>query len=344
MALDRLIHVLKPAAERGKGLESCHKRAVALREDLTIAMTTAKPEGYVQWFETYTRSFVVHLTPLDVAQAFQEKLPRRPCAWIYTSATLAVGEDFTHFNRQLGLHAARLEDGREGHEALLLDSPFDFKRNAVFYVPEGMPDPRDDAYIPALVGAAAPLLEASAGRAFMLFTSYRAMDRAAQWLAERTDLRLMVQGTAPKAQLLQAFRGTRKAVLLGTGSFWEGVDVRGSALSLVIIDKLPFASPGDPVLQARIDASRNAGGDPFNEYQLPRAVIALKQGVGRLIRDVDDCGVLMIGDPRLLSRGYGRVFLDSLPDMARTRVEEKVTQFLIRRLTGHEASRATLPV
>lgn len=331
--LDVLADALEPAAKEGKGLENCHRRAMALADDLALAVS-AKPEGYVQWFETYKRSFVVHLTPLDVAEAFQEKLPARPCAWIYTSATLAVregeGSGFGHFNRQLGLDCPR-EDGT-AFEELLLDSPFDFKRNAVFYVPKGLPDPRDEAYVSALTEAAVPLLQAGEGRAFMLFTSYRALDRAAEFLEQATDLTLLTQGSAPRAQLLEKFRTTSGAVLLGTGSFWEGVDVRGPALSLVIIDKLPFASPGDPVLQARIEALRNAGSDPFHDYQLPRAVIALKQGVGRLIRDVDDRGVLMICDPRLLGRGYGRVFLDSLPDMARTRVEEKVTGFLERRL------------
>ena len=334
-AVAALAEALEPAAGASKGLEHCRRRALDLADELALAVS-AQPEGYVQWFETYKRSFVIHLTPLDVAEAFQAKLPERPCAWIYTSATLAVreGKDggFGHFNRQLGLN----RDGADARpfEALLLDSPFDFKRNAVFYVPKGLPDPRDEGYASALVEASIPLLEASEGRAFMLFTSYRAMNLAAEYLEQATDLTLMVQGSVPRAQLLETFRNASGAVLLGTGSFWEGVDVRGPALSLVIIDKLPFASPGDPVLQARIEALRNADGDPFHEYQLPRAVIALKQGVGRLIRDVEDQGVLMIGDPRLLSRGYGRVFLDRLPDMARTRVEEKVVVFLARRLRG----------
>jgi ATP-dependent DNA helicase DinG len=218
----------------------------------------------------------------------------------------------------LGLHEA---------QSLRLESPFDFARNAVLYHPQGLPDPSTPAYGQALVEAVLPVLEASRGRAFVLFTSHHALQEAASALDGKLDYPLLVQGSLSKAELLERFRRFGNAVLLGTASFWEGVDVRGEALSCVVIAKLPFASPGDPVLQARIDAMRRRGGDPFRSYQLPHAVIALKQGVGRLIRDIHDRGVLVLCDPRLLSRSYGRVFLASLPPMIRTRKLERVQRF-----------------
>jgi ATP-dependent DNA helicase DinG len=215
----------------------------------------------------------------------------------------------------------------EDYAALRLDSPFDFARHTLLYHPPGLPDPAAPGYTMALLDAALPVLEASRGRAFLLFTSYRALREAEERLAGRLDYPLLVQGAAPKAVLLREFRALGNAVLLGTASFWEGVDVRGEALSCVIIDRLPFAAPGDPVLQSRIESLRQRGEDPFLQYQLPQAVIALKQGVGRLIRDVTDRGVLMLCDPRLLSKFYGRVFLDSLPPMPRTRKLERVQAF-----------------
>jgi ATP-dependent DNA helicase DinG len=190
-----------------------------------------------------------------------------------------------------------------------------------------MPDPNDPDYTRAVIDASLPVLQASRGRAFILFTSHRALQEAATLLQGLIDYPLLVQGEAPRTVLLDRFRELGNAVLLGTGSFWEGVDVRGEALSCVIIDKLPFSSPGDPILQARIDALRNRGGNPFMEYQLPQAVITLKQGVGRLIRDINDRGVLMLCDPRLGSKAYGKIFLDSLPPMTRTRKLEVVERF-----------------
>jgi ATP-dependent DNA helicase DinG len=197
----------------------------------------------------------------------------------------------------------------------------------LWFVPRGMPQPSDPAYVETLVDLVEPILEASSGRAFLLFTSHRALRRAAELLEARLSLPLLVQGSAPKAELLQRFVDLGNAVLLATSSFWEGVDVRGEALSLVVIDKLPFASPGDPVLQARLDAMRRAGRNPFMAYQVPQAAIALKQGAGRLIRDRGDRGVLVLCDPRLLRKGYGQQFLDAMPPFARTRELERVLEF-----------------
>ncbi|KAB2924524.1 MAG: ATP-dependent DNA helicase [Candidatus Contendobacter sp.] len=317
-ALDRLREALKEAAQRGKGLESCRRRAEDLMQRLAAVTGEERLPDTVRWFETRGRGFTLSLTPLDIASAFRTRMEARPGAWIFTSATLAVGENFEHFAGRLGLR---------DYAALRLDSPFDFARNTLLYHPPGLPEPISPQYTTALLDAALPVLQASRGRAFLLFTSYRALREAEERLAGRLEYPLLVQGAAPKAALLREFRALGNAVLLGTASFWEGVDVRGEALSCVIIDRLPFASPGDPVVQARIESLRQRGEDPFRSYQLPHAVITLKQGVGRLIRDVTDRGVLMLCDPRLLTKFYGRAFLDSLPPMPRTRNLERVRAF-----------------
>jgi ATP-dependent DNA helicase DinG len=307
-ALTRLADRLQVAAERGKGLDSCRQRATVMLERLRSLLE--EPSGdTIPWFETQRQSFRLNLTPLNVAPAFTKALEGLPGAWIFTSATLAVGASFDHFASRLGLEEAR---------TLQLESPFDYERNALLYLPEAMPDPADRRYTQAVVTCARAVLAASQGRAFLLFTSHAALQEAATLLEGTVNYPLLVQGSAPRADLLARFRRLGNAILLGTSSFWEGVDVRGGALSCVIIDKLPFASPGDPVLQARTDALRRQGRNPFMDYQLPNAVIALKQGAGRLIRDVNDRGVLVLCDPRLRQRSYGRVFLNSLPGMRRT--------------------------
>jgi ATP-dependent DNA helicase DinG len=317
-ALGGLHDWLALAAPRSKGLDACWRRSGELLQRLSM-VTDAAEDDYIQWVDIHRKSFALHLTPLEVAPAFQARMQERRCAWVFTSATLAVGDSFTHFGQRLGIEDAQTR---------LLDSPFDYGRNALLYLPERMPDPTDRGFTDAVVDAAVPVIEASRGRAFVLFTSHRALQAAAQRLTGQLDYPLLVQGDAPRGELLERFRRLGNAVLLGTGSFWEGVDVRGPALSCVIIDKLPFASPGDPVLQARIDRMRRSGGNPFMDFQLPNAVIALKQGVGRLIRDVNDRGVMMLCDPRLLSKPYGRVFLRSLPPMARTRRLAEAQAFL----------------
>ena len=309
-AVEALEGELGELSERGRGLESCARRA----RDLTRALDTwLEPEqetGHVQWFETYRTGFALALTPLDIAGRFARLMEHWPAAWVFTSATLSVGGRFEHFRGRLGLSEA---------SELAVESPFDYARNALLYMPPSMPAPAAPGYTDAVLRAAEPVVRAAGGRTFLLFTSYRALHRAAEWLRAQGEYTILVQGEQPKHELVARFRQTDNAVLLGTSSFWEGVDVAGSALSCVIIDKLPFAAPGDPVVQARLDATREAGGNPFASYQLPQAVIALKQGAGRLIRGVDDRGVLVLCDPRLHSRSYGRVFLDSLPPMTRTR-------------------------
>jgi ATP-dependent DNA helicase DinG len=322
--LQRLKDWLELAAERGKGLESCRQRAAIMNDRLLLLLEHASSD-YIHWFETFRTSFRLNLTPLDVAPYFRSCVDSLQSAWIFTSATLAVGEGFEHFSGQLGL-----DDSRK----LKLDSPFNYKKNALLYMPADMPPPNDRFYVDSVVSCARDILQASKGRAFMLFTSHAALQSAARQLQDTLPYPLLVQGSAPRRELLERFRELGNAVLLGTSSFWEGVDVRGAALSCVIIDKLPFGSPGEPVLQARIEAMREQGENPFMQYQLPRAVINLKQGVGRLIRDENDRGVLVLCDPRLRGKAYGKVFLKSLPDMQQTSSTAVVEKFF----ADHSAS------
>ncbi len=318
--LDALSDWLEVAAPRGRGLENCWRRALGLRETLR-ALNAEAPEDHIQWAEVFTRGYAINLTPLEVADTLRERMQTFPCAWVFTSATLAVGDSFSHFVARMGL---------EEPDTLRLDSPFDYARRALLYLPNGLPEPNHPMYTQAVVDTAVKVLHASRGRAFLLFTSHRALQEAAQLLKDRIDYPLLVQGDIPRSELLDRFRSLGNAVLLGTGSFWEGVDVRGEALSCVLIDKLPFASPGEPVLQARIEALRARGGNPFMEYQVPSAVIALKQGIGRLIRDVHDSGVLVLCDPRITGKPYGRVFRASLPPMPGTRELADVQAFYER--------------
>ncbi|PIE01096.1 MAG: helicase [Thiothrix nivea] len=308
--------LLAQAAERSKGLETAYERLIELRKRLQ-ALQEPRPD-VVQWYETFTRSFTLTSTPLEVATPLQRCMAAFPCCWVLTSATLAVGESFAHFTSRLGLQEAR---------TLQLDSPFDYWHHSLLYLPAGLPEPQQFEFVPALVEAALPVIAAAQGRTFMLFTSYRAMNQAAELLRDELDYPLLVQGDSPPRDMIDQFRRLGNAVLLGTASFWEGVDVRGEALSCVIIDKLPFAAPNDPVLEARLDTMRKQGRNPFVEQQLPHAVITLKQGVGRLIRDQADRGVLMICDNRLRTRSYGPAFLNSLPRMPRTQKLAVVERF-----------------
>ncbi|WP_233263176.1 ATP-dependent DNA helicase [Cognatiluteimonas profundi] len=271
----------------------------------------------VRWYELSPRGFRLQRTPLDVSAPLRTHREQSRAAWIFTSATLAVAGDFEHISQRLGLDAPT---------TLLQPSPFDWDTQALCYLPPALPEPNSRGYNEALVDALLPVLHASAGRAFVLFASHRALRDAADALRD-CPWPLFVQGDAPRPVLLQRFRESGNGVLLGTASFREGVDVVGDALSVVIIDKLPFAAPDDPVFEARLDAVRRAGGNPFRDEQLPQAVIALKQGAGRLIRSERDRGVLMLCDPRLLGKSYGRIFLDSLPPLPRTRRIEDVHAF-----------------
>ena len=315
--LATLISALASVAERSKGLENCARRGQELGRQLDFLSATDDSDT-VRWFETRSRGFALNATPLDIATPFSEGMAQQGGAWIFTSATLSVSGDFKHFRNRMGLADVAGQ---------CWPSPFAFAEQALLYQPTGLPEPRDSGYTEAVLAAALPVIRASGGRTFFLFTSHRALQLAAGWLQERLEFPLLVQGQAPRGEMLQRFRELGNAVLLGTGSFWEGVDVKGAALSCVIIDKLPFATPDDPVLQARMHACERQGGRPFFELQIPQAVIALKQGAGRLIRDAADTGVLMLCDPRLISKGYGRIFMNSLPSMPRTTRLADVEQF-----------------
>ncbi len=296
-------------AERSAGLDSVARRAATQRERLEELARAAEAE-VVHWYELGAHGFAFHATPLDLSSPLRSLRKESGAAWILTSATLSVGGSFAHFSEQLGI-----DDAVE----LRLDSPFDYAQQALAYLPPNLPDPGNPDYGRCVIEILLPVLEASQGRAFLLFTSHRALREAAELLAGRLPWPLFVQGEAPRHRLLEAFRESGNGVLLGAASFWQGIDVVGSALSVVAIDKLPFEAPDDPVLAARLAALRAAGRSPFIEWQLPNAVIALKQGAGRLIRDVSDRGVLVLCDPRITSRGYGRTFLSSLPALPITR-------------------------
>jgi ATP-dependent DNA helicase DinG len=300
----------------GRGIEACQARRLEL-QGLFDRLDAAARAGEIRWFERRGRGFGLHITPLDVAGVFTAFREQQEAAWILTSATLSVSGQFLHFTRQLGLEDAA---------TLKLDSPFDYPNNALLWFPEALPEPRDPQYLAALLDRILPVLDASGGRAFLLFTSHRALQETAAMLAARRDFPLFVQGEAPRSLLLEQFRQSGNGILLGTASFWGGVDVSGEALSLVVIDKLPFPAPDDPVQEARSEQLRQEGGNPFMDLYLPQAVIALKQGAGRLIRDVNDRGVLVICDPRIRSRGYGAAFLDSLPPMRRTTDSNEVLE------------------
>ncbi|HET9664799.1 MAG TPA: ATP-dependent DNA helicase [Burkholderiales bacterium] len=321
--LDELAHGLAGQAQRSEGLERCWQRTLTLAEQ-TERWRTGADASRVRWGELFSRALHLNSTPLSIASTFRDQIASHPRAWIFTSATLSVGGDFSHYSGELGL---------DGGRRMSWDSPFDYERQALLYVPQGIPEPNTQEHTPAVVTVSLPLIEACGGRAFLLFTSLRAMREAHALLREafakrRLDFPLLAQGEGSRTELLERFRELGNAVLVGSQSFWEGVDVRGDALSLVVIDKLPFAAPDDPVLAARIDMLNREGRNAFLEYQLPQAVITLKQGAGRLIRDENDRGVLAICDTRLVSRGYGRRIVQSLPRMKYTRDANEAVGFL----------------
>jgi ATP-dependent DNA helicase DinG len=320
--LQRLYERYDDPELESSGVRQCGKRAFEANGRLQTILSMDEGDG-LRWIEWSPRTFTVQFTPFEVAERLRTFANARPCAWIHTSATLAVGEDFDHYAQRVGAEGAR---------TLLIPSPFDYEHQARLYLPRGMPEPADRTYTGAVIEAALPLIRAAGGRAFVLFTSHRALTEGAAWLRRSLEpddaFPVLVQGDAPRDALLRRFRELGNAVLLGTGSFWEGVDVRGPALSLVVIDKLPFASPDDPLLKARLEGLRRQGRNPFVDYQLPQAVLALKQGVGRLIRDPADYGVVLLADPRLRTKGYGRQFLASLPPMTRTDDPAEAIAFL----------------
>ncbi|MBI2306140.1 MAG: ATP-dependent DNA helicase [Rhodocyclales bacterium] len=346
--LEHFAAILETQAERSEGLESCWQRSLELlaayrrwragegdakaanaKTGTKAGAAQADPAGdsegpgSVRWGEATTYSLQLNATPLAIGEIFKKQMSGHPRAWIFTSATLAVQKDFGHYCAEMGLIDA---------ESACWDSPFDYGRQAVLYAPQGLPEPNSPGFIEAVANAAFPVVKASGGRAFFLCTSLRAMRRMHELLqdrleAEGLDYPLLLQGEGSKNELLERFRRLGNAILVGSQSFWEGVDVRGEALSLVVIDKLPFAPPDDPVLSARIERMNREGRNAFMEYQLPRAVINVKQGAGRLIRDESDRGVLMICDPRLITKPYGKRVWRSLPPMKRTRELAEVVDF-----------------
>ena len=303
LRLEGLRTAILALPERPETLTALSGRAQALREELAFVLA-AEDDGHVYFVETRGRGVFLRATPIDVSARLQELLFEGLRAGVLTSATLAVDGGFTYLKERLGLRPT---------EELLLASPFDYAEQAVLYVPRGMPDPMSPSFVERAAAEIVRLLALTRGRAFVLFTSYANMNAVAQRIAGEVPYPLLIQGEAPKPVLLDAFRSTPNAVLLATASFWQGVDVVGEQLSCVIIDKLPFASPGDPVVAARIDRLRSRGGNPFGDYQVPVAILMLKQGLGRLIRASTDRGVLAVLDSRLVQKAYGRRFLASLP-------------------------------
>ncbi|WP_321947444.1 ATP-dependent DNA helicase [Burkholderia cenocepacia] len=343
-ALDALASALASQAERAESLGACLRRARELQDllagwvapgaaeaaaqaDAAVAgdnaATDGDPNEKVRWVEVFAHTVQLHETPLSVAPIFAKQRAGVPRAWVFTSATLSVRGDFTHYAAQMGLSSRR---------SMTLASPFDYQSQGLLYVPRNLPQPSSPAFTDAVFDAALPAIEASGGGVFMLCTTLRAVDRIALKLRDVIEARgwntpLLVQGDASRTELLDRFRAYGNAILVGSQSFWEGVDVRGDALSLVVIDKLPFAPPDDPVLAARLDALTKKGLSPFAVHQLPQAVITLKQGAGRLIRAETDRGVLMICDTRLVDKPYGRRIWQSLPPFKRTREIAVVQDF-----------------
>lgn len=317
-----------PAGSPGDDFDMPFEARDADDEDGLAHETVRAEDTGVHWYELTARGFRLSRTPLDVAGPLAQHRERSHAAWVFTSATLAVGGRFDHYAAKLGLDDPR---------TLLAPSPFDWPRQALCYLPTGLPDPMVRHYTESLVDKLRPVLEASSGRAFILFASHRSLREAAE-LLRGGPWPLFVQGEAPRPVLLERFRASGNGVLLGAASFREGVDVAGEALSVVIIDKLPFAAPDDPVFEARLEAIRRNGGNPFRDEQLPQAVIALKQGAGRLIRSESDRGVLVLCDPRITSKTYGKVFLDSLPPLPKTRRIEDVGAFFAPELPAEASS------
>jgi ATP-dependent DNA helicase DinG len=332
-ALERLAATLGTLAERA-AFGQLAERAAELAARLARIADLDELEG-ARTLECSARGFTLSLMPFDISTRFRALLSSRRGSWIFTSATLSVGEEFGHFTGRLGLTDAA---------TLRIESPFDHERQALLYLPAGLPDPASAGYVAAVIDTSLPLIEAARGGAFLLFTSHRALAQGAALLRSRwggeARYRLFIQGETPRERLLQEFRADGNGVLLGTASFWEGVDVKGEALRLVVIEKLPFAPPDDPLVRARIEHLTATGANAFRDYQLPEAALALKQGVGRLIRSEDDHGVVAICDPRLSARAYGRVFLAALPPMTATSDPAEARRFLARHAPSAPAARA----
>ncbi|WP_133126171.1 ATP-dependent DNA helicase, partial [Vibrio breoganii] len=317
-ALQLCRDVLKMALGRSQLLDTAFDRVTQIQNRLTRVCDTSIM-GYSYWFECTPRHFSLNITPLSVANKFQEQVDAHGGSWVFTSATLSVSGDFQHFTSRLGLKAKN---------SLALSSPFDYQSQARLCVPRYLPEPNSPQMAQKLVSILTPVIETNKGRCFFLCTSHAMMKDLTERFRQRLDLPVLMQGESSKQALLKEFTELGDALLVATGAFWEGIDVRGDALSCVIIDKLPFTAPDDPLLKARIEDCKLNGGEPFYEVQLPDAVIALKQGVGRLIRDKSDRGALIICDNRLVTRDYGKMFLSSLPPIPRTRSVSNIINFL----------------
>ena len=331
-AVNDLVVALEAIADATVTIDKLHERLVGVGERLSLLNSDDAWDG-LRWLEVNPRSIRLNLTPLDVSATLSGLIDGVGRAWVFTSATLAVGEDFSHFTSRLGLGNVR---------GLTFPSPYAIERNGLVYLPSGLPQPSDPGHTDAMLDAVMPLLDMTAGGMFCLFTSHRALRRAKKWFrSHRPQLSgrpLLVQGSAPRDDLLRRFRDSGDAVLLGTGSFWEGVDVRGQALTVVAIDKLPVASPADPLMMARLEFIRRQGGNGFTEHQLPQAALALKQGAGRLLRDQADYGVVVLCDPRVCSRRYGMTFLGCLEPMKTTSSPDDLRAFF----AAHERAGAVV--
>lgn len=330
LALGEMQEALLDISDAAAELEQLHTQVIGAIERLALLANDETWDG-LRWIEINPRSLRLNLTPLDVSGTLHGMIANPDQAWVFTSATLAVGDDFSHFLSRMGL---------AGTTALTFPSPYAVQDNGLVYLPTQLPEPSNPLHTAAVLEAVAPLLDMTSGGVFCLFTSHRALNSAKQWFKTNKKVlagrKLLVQGTVPRDDLLRRFRDAGNAVLLGTGSFWEGVDVRGQALTIVAIDKLPFGSPGDPLMMARLEYIRREGGNGFTQHQLPQAVLAMKQGAGRLLRDQNDYGVIVLCDPRITSKSYGKVFLKSFEPMPSTTSLQDVARFLAR----HEQQRA----
>jgi ATP-dependent DNA helicase DinG len=317
--LEQLSSELFRRLSLSEGLSGCHRRTQEMTDALEMTLGQTD-ENYVYWYERRGRGTFLYASPVEVAPILQEILFQQARPYIFTSATLAVGNELEFFKSRLGLVPET--------PGLILDTPFFYREQAVIYLPTHLPLPDSPSFTRELSKESLAILEQTNGRAFILFTSYRNLRQVQAYLEQEAKFKLLVQGEQPKAALLQRFREHTTSVLLGTTSFWQGIDMPGETLSCVIIDKLPFAAPTDPLVAARLEKIEAAGGNPFWEYQVPSAVLALRQGLGRLIRRTTDQGVLAILDGRLYKRAYGRIFLQSLPESVITHRLEDIGAFL----------------
>ncbi len=327
LSIGALATALQGLVDSSVDIEKLHQQLVGMGERLALLLSEDAWDG-LRWIEVNPRSVRMNLTPLDVSSTLSGLVGNGHQAWVFTSATLAIGEDFSHFTSRMGL---------DGVTGLTFPSPYAVERNGLVFLPPDLPMPSDPLHTSAMLESVTPLLDATEGGMFCLFTSHRALNVAKKWFRSNKSVlsgrKLLVQGSAPRDDLLRRFRNEGNAVLLGTGSFWEGVDVRGQALTIVAIDKLPFGSPADPLMMARLEFIRRNGGNGFTEHQVPQAVLAMKQGAGRLLRDQNDYGVIVLCDPRITGKNYGRSFLESFEPMPSTSSPGEVRQFL----RAHEA-------